>query len=148
MPLTDAEMARRLDCDRKLVARYRGRGMPMTSPAAARRWIAANVRSRAKNGEGEAEPAKPAGYQQARIAREQAEAERAQLQVLELKGTLVHREKVHAELARRLAGLRDGLLQVPARLQSVLAAETDEAKCHDLVQDELYLVLAQFSEVA
>lgn len=146
MPLTKAAMARALDCDAKLVARYVGRGMPLTSQAAARRWMAANVRARAKNGRGVPEPPQPSGYQQARTSREQADAEMAQLVVLEKKGVLVHRDKVREEIARRLSGLRDGLLQIPARLQSVLAAETDEAKCHDMVQDELFLVLAQFTE--
>ena len=53
---------------------------------------------------------------------------------------------MRAELGRRLAGLREALLQMPARMQSVLAAETDEAKVHDLLQDEIFSVLAHVAE--
>lgn len=155
MPLTDAEMARRLDCDPSLVKRYRERGMPMHSAAAARAWKKANVRARVApphkrppEDEGaDAPEIKPSGYMDARTSRERAEAEAAQIRVLEARGRLVDLEKVRAEVARHLSGLRDSLLQIPSRLQSVLAAETDEVKVHDLLQDELYQALAAVAEV-
>lgn len=121
----------------------------MDSADAARAWKKANIRARAvpgtkppKSGAADAPPRQPSGYMDARTARERAEAERAQIQVLAARGLLVDAEKVRNELARHLAGLRDSLLQIPARLQSVLAAETDEAKVHDLLQDELHQALA------
>jgi hypothetical protein len=68
--------------------------------------------------------------------------------LLELKfrresGALVPIDDVRAAYARRIAGMREALLQIPARLAPVLAAEGDESKVHDLLQDELYLVLEQ-----
>lgn len=61
-------------------------------------------------------------------------------------GSLVPIDDVRAAYARRIAGLREALLQIPARLAPVLAAEGDEVKVHDLLQDELFLVLEQVSE--
>ena len=39
-------------------------------------------------------------------------------------------------------GLREALLQIPSRLSAVMAAETDQARCHDLLQREIHTVLA------
>lgn len=56
-------------------------------------------------------------------------------------GELVAIADIRAAYARRISALRDALLQIPARLAPVMAAEVDEAKVHDLLRDELYLVL-------
>lgn len=63
-------------------------------------------------------------------------------------GALVSREAVRSELARRLSGLREALLQIPSRLEAVLAAEEDPGKIHQLLEDEIYAALAGVSEVA
>ena len=51
-----------------------------------------------------------------------------------------------AELARRLSGLREALLQIPSRLEAVLASETDPTKVHELLEAELFQALAAASE--
>lgn len=61
-------------------------------------------------------------------------------------GELVSISEVRAAYARRISTLRDALMQMPARLAPVLAAETDELKLHNLLQDEIYLVLEQAVE--
>lgn len=61
-------------------------------------------------------------------------------------GELVAISDIRAAYARRISTLRDALMQVPARLAPILAAETDEAKLHDLLQDELFLVLERVAE--
>ena len=61
-------------------------------------------------------------------------------------GDLVAMSDVRAAYARRISTLRDALLQIPARLAPVVAAESDEAVVHDLLQDELHAVLARVSE--
>ena len=71
--------------------------------------------------------------------------------LLELKyrresGELVAISEVRAAYARRISTLRDAMMQIPSRLAAVLAAETDEVKVHDLLEDELHLVLARVSE--
>jgi hypothetical protein len=53
---------------------------------------------------------------------------------------------VRAAHAKRLAGLREALLQIPARLAAVLAAETAQAVCHDKLQAEIHGVLSMVSE--
>jgi hypothetical protein len=149
--LTITALAKGLDVDRKVFRRYVALGCPVTSVEAARAWKAANIRPRAGSSIAKARSARKATprnpYQDARTRSAIAEAQQRELDVLVRRGALVNRETVRGEVSRRLVGLRDSLLQIPARLQSVLAAESDETKCHDMVQDELYLVLAQFVEV-
>src|SRR5574341_1430831 len=147
-------MARQLDIHPSLVGRYVLRGMPLSSARDARTWMKRNVRARVTvspgtddGGSAYAPEVRPSGYMDARTARERAEAESAQIKVLEARGVLVHRDKVRQELGKRLAGLRESLLQIPARLQSVLAAETDEAKVHDTLQDEIFRALGSVSEL-
>ena len=171
--LSQRKMAAGLDVAHSLVARYSKEGMPMTSVRAAKAWISDRKLARIKpnrpegvpppapptkrsaaargtSGEAEKEAEdgaeQPGDYWVNRARREKAEADLAELKAAELAGDLVRRADVRTQLARRTAALRDGLLQIPARLQSVVAAEADEAKCHDLIQDEIYLVLAQFTE--
>lgn len=78
----------------------------------------------------------------ARLERERADAARASMQTRQLAGELVSAADVRAALAKRLAAAREYLLQIPARLAPVLAAETDQAACARLLEDELLRVLA------
>lgn len=80
-------------------------------------------------------------YWQVKARRERAEADIAELKLAELRGELVRAAHVRAAQARMLAGLRDSLLQLPARLAPVLAAESDQLRCHDALQAELHAVL-------
>jgi len=87
----------------------------------------------------------PSDYWASRARREKAEAQTAELKLAELQGLLVRADTIRAAHAKRLAGLREALLQIPARLSAVLAAESDQAKCHDALQRELHGVLASVS---
>jgi phage terminase Nu1 subunit (DNA packaging protein) len=84
----------------------------------------------------------PSDYWASRARREKAEAQTAELKLAELQGLLVRADTIRAAHAKRLAGLRESLLQIPSRLAAVLAAETEQAKCHDALQRELHAVLA------
>ena len=86
------------------------------------------------------------GYWASKARRERAEAELAELKLAEQQGQLIRADAVRAAHAKRLAGLRESLLQIPSRLAAVLAAETDQAKCHDALQRELHGVLASVSQ--
>lgn len=147
---TQKQLAHALGIDPALVTQYKRQGMPIDSVASAAAWREANVRPRInpRTGTKAARPTKESRYHLLRTDGQMLENRERALRVLQAEGVLVHRDKVRSEIARRLAGLRDSLLQIPPRLQSVLAAESDEAKCHDILQDELYLVLAQITEVA
>ena len=83
------------------------------------------------------------GYWQSRSRREAAEAEMAELKLSEQRGELVRAADVRSAYSKRAAGLREALLQIPARLAAVLAAETDHARVHDTLQAELHAVLSQ-----
>jgi len=162
MPTQDA-IAKGLGIDPILVTRYKRQGMPIDSLEAARAWRAANIRPRAvsgspakktaaskraePNGHARAKRPPPNPYQDARTRLAIAEAQDAELRLLERKGVLRHEGALRAELARRLSGLRDAILQMPSRLQAVAAAETDEAKVYDLIQDECFGVLAQIANL-
>lgn len=86
------------------------------------------------------------GYWQSRARREAAEAEMAELKLAEQRGSLVRAADVRAVFSQRLAGLRNSLLQIPARLSPVMAAESDQARCFEALQAELHAALAQASE--
>lgn len=144
---TQQEIADHLGLKQAQVSRLAARGMPTSSLAEAAEWRKANVQARVRAGN-KSRPAAPDPYQLARTSREVSEARRSAVAALREEGALVSRETVRAEIGRRLSGLRESLLQMPARLQSVLAAETDEAKVHEILQDEVYMVLARIAEAA
>jgi phage terminase Nu1 subunit (DNA packaging protein) len=82
-------------------------------------------------------------YWNHRARREAAEAELAELKLAEQRGELVRAADVRAAHSKRAAGLREALLQIPARLAAVLAAESSQARVHDVLQRELHEVLSQ-----
>lgn len=158
---TRTEIAAALGVTPALVTRYGKAGMPTNDIAAARVWKSANVRQRvsgsmakkkkpakkvATKRAARAKPPPPNPYQDARTAQAIADAEDAQLRVLERRGVLVHVDVHRARVAQHLSALKDAFLQMPARLAAVLAAESDEAKCHSIVQDEIFSVLARLTE--
>jgi phage terminase Nu1 subunit (DNA packaging protein) len=84
-----------------------------------------------------------------RQAQAQERAFNAKLAELEYKkaiGELVSAADVRSVHSKRVASLREAILQIPARLAAVLAAESDQAKCHDVLQAELHAVLQQVTE--
>jgi hypothetical protein len=85
------------------------------------------------------------GYWASKARRESAEADLAELKLAEQRGQLVRADEVRAAHAKRLAGLREALLQIPARLAAVMAAENSQAACHDKLQAEIHGVLASVS---
>jgi hypothetical protein len=90
------------------------------------------------------EPAE--SYQASRARREAAEADLAELKLKELEGQLMRTADARNEWAKRCAGLREGLLQLPARLAAVLAAEPDQAKVHDVLRLEIHAALSALVE--
>jgi hypothetical protein len=82
-------------------------------------------------------------YHVAKTLREVAEAKMAQLKLTELQGDLIRTDAVRHAYSRRVASLREALMQIPARLSPVLAAESDPARIHDHLLAELRQVLLQ-----
>ena len=112
-----------------------------------------NTRARADSGsKGDAEEAssraspptemqEASGYSVDRARREKYEADLAQLKLLELQGDLVRVSEVRTEMAKAIGELRTNALQIASRLSPLLAAETDQAKVHLILDNEIRTLL-------
>ena len=87
----------------------------------------------------------PTNYHIARTLREAEEARMARIKREEMEGQLIRLEAVRSVAASTLAATREALLQLPARLSTVLAAEGSPARVHDLLQQEIHQALAQLA---
>ena len=158
MAIAQKEMADALGVSQALVSDYVKRGMPLDSVDAAREWRTANVRVRAGSGASASRLAEPVAalrgggaadltpdYYESRALREAEEARLSQLKRMELEGSLIRLEAVRSVAANTLAATREALLQLPARLSTVLAAEGSPARVHDLLQQEIHQALAQLA---
>lgn len=85
-------------------------------------------------------------HDQARTRREIAEANLAELKLSEQRGELVRAAAVRASLAKRAAALREGFLQLPARVVPLLAADPVPSSMDRILRSEIVAVLAQLTE--
>ncbi len=85
---------------------------------------------------------------QARTRREIAEANLAELKLAELRGDLVRASAVRAAAAKRYAGLRDSLLQLPARVVPLLVASQDASSMDKILRVEIVAALEQLTSRA
>lgn len=127
-------------------------------PVAADAQWAKNTRPRAANktanGGSQAIPENAAtsspkasdGYWASKSRREAAEAAMAELKLAEMRGDLVRVDDIRSALSRRVAGVREALLQLPARVVPVLAANPDARAMNKVLRVELIRVLSHFSE--
>ena len=92
-----------------------------------------------------AEPAPLDGYTVSRNRREAADAELAELRLAEEKGDLIRIEAVKGALGVLFASTRDALLQIPARLAALLAAESVPAAVQNLLHTEIHQALQQLA---
>lgn len=84
-------------------------------------------------------------YMQAKTAREVYDAKSSQLDYEERTGKLIRVDTVKAALANAFSSTRDALLQLPARLAPLLAAETDTAATQALLHAEIHQALQLLS---
>lgn len=141
-PLLQSELAQALQVSPAVVCRDARRGMPTDSVEAARDWRARHLRPRVKIGQAAPSPATAApslappaprpeleldedriSYEEARRRREAAEAQRAELQLAELRGDLVRMSDVRSAYAKRIAAARQALLQMPSRVTPVIVSD-------------------------
>lgn len=78
--------------------------------------------------------------------REMFRAKLIELEYLEQVGTLVKAEDVDREWVCIASQVRDGLLNLPARLSGELAAETDQRKVHDILERAIYQALEELGK--
>jgi len=84
-----------------------------------------------------------------RQAQAQERAYHAKLAELEWKkaiGEVVPAADVTAELSRVFATFREAMQQIPSRIAAVLAAETDQARVHSVLNDEIRTALLHLKE--
>jgi hypothetical protein len=158
MKLTRKALAAELGISGAMVTKLAARGMPTDSVPAARAWRAAVVRPRISDQRDAATPRDEvplagtldvdAGedYRGARLRREIAEADLAEMRRAREAGTLVPAESVRAALARRLVAMRERLLTMNARLGPVLAAEAEPQRVALLLDDEVHAALQDLAQ--
>lgn len=83
------------------------------------------------------ESATATGYASARAIRETYLARMAKLDFEEREGRLLDRDKVRAEAFNLFRIVRDSMLNVADRVSALLAAESDTARCHDILSTEI-----------
>lgn len=171
--LSVRQMAAALDVAKSAVARDARAGMPMTNIAAARAWRLANHDvSRTKAGRidrpapasapiaplqaqtddlaeppgSEVEPGDEhtSAYREHRATRERVNAERGQLELDQLRGSLIGRKDAERLVFTAGRVLRDAILNVPARIKDQLAAEMDAFKVEQQLEAELTAALDAF----
>jgi hypothetical protein len=95
--------------------------------------------------DGGQQPTDP-GYQLSRSRQAAADARTAEIKLAELEGSLVRIDQVKAQLAAMLAPVREGLLQIPARLAPDIAPQSDPGRIQTLLEIEIHRVLAPLSK--
>lgn len=169
--LTQAALAQALDLTEGRVSQLKSQGMPVDSVESAQEWRRQQQNVAARKpapqaieqvAEGHVQtgpfyvPPTPStfppltgfpdeDFQAARTRREIAEANLAELKEAEQQGKVIQVEAVRAAWARRLAGARDAILQIPIRVAPILAAETSIEQVSILLETELRQALAELS---
>jgi len=85
-------------------------------------------------------------FAKAQAQKEHYRAELARLQFEQLSGKLVDVEHVKEDFFRIARQVRDGILNVPARIAGIVAAETDQQKVHILIEAELRQALESLTQ--
>lgn len=145
MPVDCVERAQAWRVDRQNVAARKP--LPSGPPPAARRRAAGSTAA--------PPPESPAPYfefpgedhQAARTRREISEANMAEMREAEERRDLIRVDAVRSSFASLFSSTRDSLMQIPARLSPVLAAEVDPARVHDLLAAEILQSLQQLVAV-
>ncbi|MFC5498145.1 hypothetical protein ACFPOE_11415 [Caenimonas terrae] len=88
------------------------------------------------------------GYQLSRSRQAAADARTAEIKLAELEGSLIRVDQVKSALASMLAPVREGLLQIPARLAPLLAPQSDPGRIQTLLEAEIHQVLAPLARAS
>jgi phage terminase Nu1 subunit (DNA packaging protein) len=162
---SQAAIGRALDLSPASITKLKGQGMPVDSVESAQAWRIARQNIAARKPEpASARPLTPPSADmirahavpmdhpdlgeepdgtrdEARTRREIAEANIAEMKEGELRGDLIRMASVKATLAAVFATTRDALLQIPARLAPLLAADADPANVQNTLHAEIHQAL-------
>ncbi len=87
-----------------------------------------------------------AQYNKARAVREHYQARLAKLEYEQKVGSLVSRDEVKIAAFNTLRQFRDAMLNIPDRLAAMLAAETEAARCYEILATEIRKALNDFAD--
>jgi hypothetical protein len=87
-----------------------------------------------------------AQYSKARAVREHYQARLAKIEYEERVGSLISKDEVQVVAFNTHRVIRDAMLNIPDRVAAMLAAETDEAKCHEMLSIEIRKALNEFAD--
>jgi phage terminase Nu1 subunit (DNA packaging protein) len=146
MPVVSVDAAQAWRLARQSVARRKPQ--PLTAVAVAAPKTVGEHIALPPMGEGAYARQPESEYNTARTRREKAEAEIAELRLAEQLGLLINAAHVRAALAKRVAGLREAMLQLPARVVPLLAASPDAGSMDKILRAEIVAALAQLTESA
>jgi len=85
-------------------------------------------------------------YTKARAVREHYQARLSKLEYEEKVGSLVSKAEVTAAAFNKFREFRDHLLNIPDRIAAMLAAETEAAKCYEILAVEIRKSLNDFAD--
>lgn len=151
---SQAAIARALGLAKSRITAMKKQGMPVHSIEAAQAWREARqsiARRKPVLPVTVAREVKPDGselgetHDMARTRREIAEANLSQMRDAEMSGELIRVAAVKTVLASALATTRDALLQIPARLAPLLAADADQASVQNTLHTEIHQALQYLS---
>ena len=154
-PLSQATIGRALGLSQASITKLKGQGMPVDSVESARAWRRARQNIAARKAEPVAikppviranevnKDGSELGESQddARTRREIAEANLAEMKESEQRGELIRVEAVKSALAHAYSSTRDALLQIPARLAPLLAADGEPASVQNSLYSEIHQAL-------
>jgi hypothetical protein len=141
--VSSATVGKHLGITRQAVEKHVKRGMPMGSLDAAVEWHRRNTSPAARMA-GKPPPPRVANdesFDQARTRKEIALADKAEMEADQQRGRLIEAAAVKAELGRQFGAIREGLLNVAARVTPMLSLTGPQAAVLDA---EIRAVLAQY----
>lgn len=170
---SQAAIGRALDLSPASITKLKGQGMPVDSVESAQAWRVArqNVAQRKPSlaavpdtvpasaprrpwvdpaASGGELPDSPLGEDrdEARTRREISEANMAEMDEARIRRELIRVAVLQAQLSMDYATTRDAMLQIPARMAPLLAAETDPALVQNLLHAEIHQALMTLAGAA
>lgn len=166
MTISQSDLGRALGLSKQAISKLKGQGMPVDSVASAQAWREArqNVAARKPTPSvpplaAPRAPVPPNAFDrqpddfsglgvlgedrdEARTRREIAEANLAEMSEGKMRRELILVKAVQAQLSTDYATTREAMMQIPARLSPLLAAESNPASVHALLTNEIHLALS------
>lgn len=145
--MSQAEFARHRDVSRATVNEYKKKGYLVLNDSGkvlvreSEESLKANLDA-SRGGNRAPKPAASSNkaFMDAKTKEMQARADKQELELLEKQGVLVSREQVEAAAFTLARAAQEGMMSIPDRLSSLLAAENDAAVIHKMLSDEVRAV--------